>query len=45
MLLVVSTVTAWGGEPTFEKPTPEETLKFLKFLPRVWRNTRADFRG
>ena len=29
----------------FKKPSPEEALKFLKSLPRVWRNTRADFRG
>ena len=33
-------LAAWGGEPKFTKPTPEEALKFLKALPRVWRNTR-----
>lgn len=27
-------------EPRFKRPKPEEALRFLKSLPRVWRNTR-----
>ena len=27
-------------EPEFRRPAPEEALRFLKSLPRVWRNTR-----
>lgn len=39
-------VPAGGKEPEenpeqqFRKPPPEEALRFLKSLPRVWRNTR-----
>ena len=37
---VLCAVAAWGGQPAFHKPTPEEALRFLKSLPRVWRNAR-----
>jgi hypothetical protein len=28
------------AEPVFQRPSPEEALRFLKSLPPVWRNTR-----
>ena len=40
MALALCGVAAWGAEPQFTKPTPQEALKFLKALPRVWRNAR-----
>ena len=40
MALTLSGVAACGAEPQFRRPTPQEALKFLKALPRVWRNTR-----
>ena len=34
---------AWGGEPEFTKPTPEEALKFLQSMPRVNRDNPPNF--
>jgi hypothetical protein len=33
----------WSAEPVFQKPTPEEALKFLQSMPRVNRENPPNF--
>ena len=43
MVVLMSAGAVWAWEETFEKPTREEALKFLKSLPRVARGRPGEY--